>query len=327
MRKLLAFVLVCSSWAASAQPAATGPAAAYPSRPIRMIIPFPAGSAADIIARAMEPQLRELLGQSLVVDNRGGAGGNIAADLTAKSAPDGYTIMMATIGTHAINHSLYSRLTFHPVRDFTHVALVGESPNALVTTAKTQARSIQDLIALAKARPGQMNYGSSGSGTTVHLSGELFCTMTGIRMVHVPYKGATEALTGLLGGQTDLMFASLSSSIPLIKAGRLKAFGVTGAQRSPSMPELPTVAEAGNLPGFAAAAWYGVVGPAGLAKSTVATINKTTLAALDTKELKDRLFASGVEIRTSSPADFTRFIESEMVKWEKVVRISGAKVD
>jgi tripartite-type tricarboxylate transporter receptor subunit TctC len=322
LRTLTAFLpalLACVSWAAHAQP--------YPSRPVRMLIPFPAGSAADIIARAMEPQMRDLLGQSLVIDNRGGAGGNIAADLTAKSAPDGYTILMATIGTHAINHSLYSRLPFHPVRDFTHIGMVGESPNALVATPRTQAKTVQDLIALAKAKPGQLNYGSSGSGTTVHLSGELFCVMTGVRMVHVPYKGATEALTGLLGGQTDLMFASLSSAIPLIKAGRLKAFGVTGAQRSPSMPELPTVAEAANLPGFVAAAWFGIVGPAGLAKSTVATLNKATLSVLDTKEVKDRLFASGVEIRTSSPADFSRFIESEMVKWDKVVKISGAKVD
>jgi tripartite-type tricarboxylate transporter receptor subunit TctC len=292
-----------------------------------MLIPFPAGSAADIIARAMEAQMREKLGQSLVIDNRGGAGGNIAADLTAKSAPDGYTILMATIGTHAINHSLYSRLSFHPIRDFTPIARVGESPNALVTTPKVQANSIQDLIALAKAKPGQLNYGSSGAGTTVHLSGELFCVMTGIRMVHVPYKGATEALTGLLGGQTELMFASLSSALPLIKAGRLKAYGVTGAQRSPSIPELPTVAEAANLPGFNAVAWFGVVGPAGLSRPVVATLNKATLATLDTREVKDRLFGSGVEVGTSTPEEFARIIETEMVKWAKVVKASGAKVD
>ena len=177
-RCLAALLLACTSCAALAQ--------AYPARPIRVLIPFPAGSAADIIVRAMEPQMREKLGQSLVIDNRGGAGGNIAADLTAKSAPDGYTIMMATIGTHAINHSLYSRLPFHPVRDFSHIGMVGESPNALVATPRTQAKTVQDLIALAKAKPGQLNYGSSGSGSTVHLSGELFCVMTGVRMVHVP---------------------------------------------------------------------------------------------------------------------------------------------
>ncbi|HKA46142.1 MAG TPA: tripartite tricarboxylate transporter substrate binding protein [Burkholderiales bacterium] len=319
MRYCLVFFLACVSCGAPAQ--------TYPSRPIRVLIPFPAGSAADIIARAMEPQLRERLGQSLVIDNRGGAGGNIAAEMTAKSAPDGYTIMMATIGTHAINHSLYSRLPFHPVRDFTPVTLVGDSPNALVTTPRVQANSIQDLIALAKAKPGQLNYGSSGSGTTVHLSGELFSVMTGIKMVHIPYKGATEALTGLLGGQTDLMFASLSSSIPLIRSGKLKAFGVTGAQRSRSLPDLPTVAEAGNLPGFAATAWFGIVGPAGVAKPSVATLNKAALETLNTQEVKDRLFNSGVEVRSSTPEDFARLIESEMAKWAKVVKASGAKVD
>ena len=318
MRRYFAVVLFCASCAALGQH--------YPARPVRVLIPFPAGSAADIIVRAMEPQMREKLGQSLVIDNRGGAGGNIAADLTAKSAPDGYTIMMATIGTHAINHSLYSRLPFHPIRDFTPIALVGESPNALVMSPRLQVNSIQELIALAKAKPGQLNYGSSGSGTTVHLSGELFNTMTGVRIVHVPFKGATEALTGLLSGQTDFMFASLSSSILLIKSGKLKAFAVTGAQRSPSMPELPTVAEAA-LPGFAAAAWFGIVAPAGVHKSTVATLNKAALAALDTPEVKNRLFASGVEIRTSTPEDFARLIESELQKWAKVVKASGAKVD
>jgi tripartite-type tricarboxylate transporter receptor subunit TctC len=299
----------------------------YPTKPVRVIVAFAAGGFADFMGRQISLRVSDRLGQTFVIDNRGGAGGNIAAELTAKSAPDGYTIMMATIGTHAINHSLYSRLSFHPVRDFTPVALVGESPNALVTSPKVQAGSIQELIALAKSKPGQLNYGSSGAGTTVHLSGELFKTMTGIRVVHVPYKGATEALTGLLAGQTDYMFASLSSSLPLIKAGKLKAFGVTGAQRSPSIPELPTVAEAGNLPGFAAAAWFAVVAPAGLAKPVVGTLSKATLTTLETPEVKGRLFASGVEVRTSGPEELARFIVEEMKKWEKVVKESGAKVD
>ena len=318
LRQFTLLALVCVAWPAPAQQ--------YPARPIRVLIPFTAGSAADIIARAMEPTLRDKLGQSLVIDNRGGAGGNIAAELTAKSAPDGYTIMMGTIGTHAINYSLYSKLAFHPIRDFTPIALVGESPNALVINPRVPANSIQELIALAKARPGQLNYGSSGAGTTVHLSAELFSTMSGIKMVHVPFKGATEALTSLLGGQLDLMFASLSSSISLIKAGRLKAFAVTGAQRSPSIPELPTMAEAA-LPGYAAAAWFGIVGPAGVPQPIVATLNTVTLAALNTQEVKDRLFASGVEVRTSTADEFARLIESEMRKWAKVVKDSGAKVD
>ena len=301
-------------------------AQSFPTRPIRILIPFTAGSAADIIARAMEPQLREKLGQSLVIDNRGGAGGNIAAELTAKSAPDGYTLMMGTIGTHAINYSLYSKLAFHPVRDFTPVVLVGDSPNVLVINPRVPANSIQELIALAKSRPGQLNYGSSGAGTSVHLSAELFATMAGVKIVHVPFKGATEALTALLGGQLDLMFASLSSSIPLIKQGRLKAFAVTGAQRSPSMPELPTIAEAA-LPGYAAAAWYGLLGPAGMPQPVVATLAKAALATLATPEVKDRLFASGVEVRPGDSREFAKLIDAEVQKWAKVVKESGARVE
>ena len=299
----------------------------YPARPVRVLIPFTAGSAADIIARAMEPALRERLGQPLVIDNRGGAGGNIAAEMAAKATPDGHTVMMATIGTHAINYSLYSKLGFHPQRDFTPIGLVGESPNALVVNPKVPAASIQELVALAKSRPGQLNYGSSGSGTTVHLSAELFGVMTGTKMVHVPHKGAAEALSSLLGGQTDLMFASLSSSIPLIRAGRLRAFAVTGAQRSPSIPELPTVAEAANLPGYAASAWFGIVGPAGMPKAAVAALSKASLASLEDAEVKKRLFNAGVEIRTSTPEEFSRYIGSEMQKWEKVVKASGARAD
>ena len=298
----------------------------FPSRPIRILIPFTAGSAADIIARAMEPQLRERLGQPIVIDNRGGAGGNIAADLTAKSAPDGYTLMLATIGTHAINYSLYSKLPFHPVRDFTPIALIGESPNILVTSPRVAANSVKELIALARAKPGQLNYGSSGAGTSVHLSGELFNTLAGVKTVHVPFKGASEALTALLGGQVDFMFASLSSAIPQVKAGKLKAFAVTAAQRSPSIPDLPTMSEAG-LPGFVAVAWYGLAGPAGIAPPIVATLSKAALSSLSTKEVHDRMFASGVEVHPGSPEQLASLIKSEMDKWAKVVKASGAKAD
>ena len=298
----------------------------YPARAIRVFIPFTAGSAADIIARALEPQMREKLGQSLIIDNRGGAGGNIAAELTAKSAPDGYSVMMGTVGTHAINLALYSKLPYHPQRDFTPVALVGENPNILVINPYVPAKSIKELIALGKAKPGQLNYGSSGSGTTVHLSGELFATMAGIKMVHVPYKGASESLTALLGGQLDLMFASLSSSIPLVKAGRLRAFAVTGEKRSPSIPEIPTMAEAA-LPGYAATAWFGLLGPAGMPSAAVTTLSNAALAALQTQEVKDRLFASGVEVRSMPPAEFAQLIDSEIKKWAQVVKASGAKVD
>jgi tripartite-type tricarboxylate transporter receptor subunit TctC len=298
----------------------------YPSRPVRMLIPFPVGSAADIIARAMEPQMRERLGQALVIDNRGGAGGNIAAELTAKAAPDGYTVMLATIGTHAINHALYSKVGFHPVRDFTPVVYIGESPNVLVSTNRIPATTVKEFIAFVKAKPGQLNYGSSGAGTTVHLSGELFNTMAGVKTVHVPFKGAAEALTGLLGGQTDFMFASMSSVIPQVKAGKLKAYAITAAQRSPTVPDLPTMSEAA-LPGFVTVAWYGVVGPAGMPQPAVATLARVALSSLDTREVKDRLFASGVEIRPAPADEFGKLIKSEMEKWAKVVKESGARVD
>jgi len=298
----------------------------YPTRPIRMLIPFPPGSAADIIARAIEPAWRERLGQAVVIDNRGGAGGNISAELTAKSPPDGYTLMTNTIGTHAINHSLYAKVNFHPLKDFTHIMLVGDSPNAMVLHPSVPAKSVKEFIALAKARPGVLNYGSSGSGTTVHLSGVLFTVMTGVNMVHVPFKGATESLTGLLSGQTDLQFASLSSAIPLIQAGRLKALAVTSLKRSPALPDLPTVAEAA-LPGFDAVAWFGIVGPANLPPNVVSTIYKATLAALAQADVQKRLANSGVDIRTLSPEEYVKFNVIEIEKWAKVVKASGARAD
>jgi tripartite-type tricarboxylate transporter receptor subunit TctC len=319
MRFLLLTVVFASA-------AITASAQQYPARPVRVYIPFTAGSAADIIMRALEPQMREKLGQSFIIDNRGGAGGNIAAELTAKSPADGYSIMMGTVGTHAINYSLYSKLPYHPQRDFTPIALVGENPNILVINPYVPAKSIKELIALGKARPGALNYGSSGAGTSVHLSAELFSTMAGIKMVHVPYKGATEALTALLAGQLDLMFASLSSAIPLVKAGRLRAFAVTGEKRSSSIPEMPTISEAA-LPGYSASAWFGLVGPAGLPPAAVTALSNAALAALQTQEVKDRFFASGVDVRPMPADEFARLIDSEIKKWAQVVKASGARVD
>lgn len=298
----------------------------YPTRAVRMLIPFTAGSAADIIARAMEPALRERLGQALVIDNRGGAGGNIAAELTAKAPADGYTLLMSTLGIQSINPSLYSKLNYNPARDLTPVTLIGDSPNAMVLNPSVPARTIKEFIALAKSKPGMLNYGSSGAGTTVHLSGVLFSVMTGSTMIHVPYKGAAESLTALISGQTDLQFASISSAIPLIKSKRVRALGVTSAQRSPSMPELPTVAEQG-LPGYAAVAWYGIVGPANLPANVIATLNKATLASLEQKDVRERLFNSGVEVRTMGPEEFARYCASETQKWAKVVQAAGARAD
>ena len=296
----------------------------YPTRPIRMLIPFTAGSAADIIARSMEPAMRDRLGQALVMDNRGGAGGNIAAELAAKAPPDGYTLLMATIGTQAINVSLYTNLSYHPQRDFTAITLVGDSPNAMVVNPSVPVKSVKDFIALAKSKPGVLNYGSSGAGTTVHLAAELFSVMTGTKMVHVPFKGAAESLTALISGETDLQFASLSSAIPLIKSGRLRALGITSPKRSPSIPELATIAELG-LPGYEAVAWFGIVGPAKLPANMVATINKAALDSLGQQDVKTRLFNSGVDIRTMGPEEFAKYTETEIQKWAKVVKASGAR--
>lgn len=299
---------------------------AYPTRAVRMLIPFTVGSAADIIARAMEPAMRERLGQPLVIDNRGGAGGNIAAELTAKSPPDGYTIFMGTIGTQAINYSLYSKLSYHPLNSFTLIARVGESPNVLVLNPSVPAKSVKELIALAKARPGVLNYSTSGAGTSVHLSAELFNSMAGVKTVHVPFKGASEALTALLSGQTDLQFASVSSAIPFIKAGRLRGLGVTSPARIASMPDVPTIAEAG-LPGYSAVAWYGIVGPAGIPAPIAATLSKAALDTLAQPEVRTRLASSGVDANPGTPEEFRKLIEAEIPKWAKVVKDSGARAD
>lgn len=316
LRSLIFALLAGASASAAAQQ--------YPARAIRMLIPFTAGSAADIIARALEPAWRERLGQPVVIDNRGGAGGNIAAELAAKSPADGYTLLLATIGTQAINISLYTKLNYHPQKDFTPVTLVGDSPNAMVVNPVVPVKTMKDFVALAKSKPGVLNYGSSGAGTTVHLAGELFSVMTGTKMVHVPFKGAAESLTALISGETDLQFASLSSAIPLIKSGRLRALGITSPRRSPSIPELATLAEQG-LAGYEAVAWFGVVGPANLPANVVATLNKATLDSLAQQDVKTRLFNSGVEVRTMGPEEFAKYTESEIQKWAKVVKASGAR--
>lgn len=304
----------------------TASAQTYPNRAVRMLVPFTVGSAADVIARAMEPALRERLGQPLVIDNRAGAGGNIAAELTAKSPPDGYTIFMGTIGTQAINYSLYSKLNYHPLNSFSMIARVGDSPNVLVLNPGVPAKSVKELIALAKAKPGVLNYSTSGAGTSVHLSAELFNSMAGVKTVHVAYKGAAEALTALISGQTDLQFASVSSAIPMIKTGRLRGLGVTSPVRIASLPDVPTIAEAG-LPGYAAVAWYGIVGPAGIPAPIVATLSKAALDTLAQQDVKNRLAASGVEVNPGTPEEFRKLIEAEIPKWAAVVKASGAKVD
>ena len=299
---------------------------AYPTKPIRLVVPFPAGGATDILAREVAKHLTETWGQSVVVDNRPGAGGNIGSELVAKAAPDGYTLEMGTVGTHAINASLYSKMPYDHVKDFVPVILVAGVPNVLVVNPSVPVNSVQELIAYAKANPGKLNFASSGSGTSIHLSGELFKVMAGVQMTHVPYKGSAPALQDLLGGQVQLMFDNLPPSLPQIKAGKLRALAVTSATRAPALPDIPTIAESG-LPGFEASSWFGVLAPAGTSPAIVAKLNAEIAKWLASPEAKEKLAAVGANIAGGTPEDFARHIQAETAKWAKVVKESGAKVD
>jgi tripartite-type tricarboxylate transporter receptor subunit TctC len=311
---------------ALAAPALAAQAQAYPNKPIRLVCPFPPGGAVDIASRAVAHELSQILGQPVTVDNRPGAGGNIGAEITAKSPPDGYTLLMTTSGIMAINPALYSKLAFDPLKDFAPVSMVVSLNNVLVVNPSVPAKSVQDVIALAKAQPGKLTYASSGNGTSIHLSGELFKSMTGVDMLHIPYKGSSPAVTDLLGGQVNMMFDNIPSSLPHIKAGKLRALAVTGAKRSPLLPDLPTIAEAG-VPGYDSYVWFGMVAPAGTPPDVIARLNAALAKAATTPSFRDRLTEQGYDVLSSTPAQMTDSIRSEMAKWSKIVKASGAKVD
>jgi tripartite-type tricarboxylate transporter receptor subunit TctC len=289
-------------------------------------VPFPAGGTTDILAREVGQRLSLSLGQPVVIDNRPGAAGNIGSELVAKSAPDGYTLLMATVGTHAINPNLYARIPYDHVKDFAPVVLVAGVPNVLEVTPSLPVHSVADLIKLAKEKPGQINFASSGSGTSIHLSGELFKTMAGVDMTHVPYKGSAPAITDLIGGQVQVMFDNLPSSLQQIKAGKLRAIAVTSAQRAPALPDIPTIAESG-LPGFEATSWFGIVAPAGTPPTIIARINADVNQWLQSPEAKEKLLAQGAVAAGGSPEQFAAYIHTETEKWARVVKASGAKVD
>ena len=301
-------------------------AQAYPTHSIRLVVPFPAGGTTDILARAAAQKLSESLGQAVVVDNRPGAAGNIGADLVAKSAPDGYTLLMGTVGTHAINPSLYAKMPYDHVKDFVPVVLVAGVPNVLAVYPAFPVNSVAELIALAKSKPGTINFASSGSGTSIHMSGELFKSMAGVDMTHVPYKGSAPALTDLMGGQVQIMFDNLPSALPLIKAGKLRAIAVTSLKRAPALPDVPTISESG-LPGFEASSWFGVLAPAGTPSPIVAKINADVNKWLQSPEAREQLLAQGANAAGGTPEQFTAHIRAETEKWAKVVKASGAKAD
>ena len=316
-------------WATAALVAALAAGAwaqPYPTKPIRIVVPFPAGGTTDVLARAAAQKLTESLGQPVVVDNRPGAGGNIGAELVAKAAPDGYTLLMGTVGTHAINPSLYPKMPYDHVRDFVPIILVAGVPNVLVVNPSLPVNSVQELIAYAKANPGKLNFASSGNGTSIHLSAELFKTMAGVQMTHVPYKGSAPALQDLVGGQVQLMFDNLPSSLALIKASKLKALAVTSKVRAPALPDVPTMAESG-LPGFEASSWFGLLAPAGTPQPAITKVNAEIAKWLATPEAKEKLIAQGANVAGGTPEDFAQHIAAETAKWQKVVKDSGAKID
>jgi tripartite-type tricarboxylate transporter receptor subunit TctC len=310
------------------------PAAAqtgWPARPVRIIVPFAPGGTTDILARAMAPELSKAFGQQFIVENRAGAGGNLGVDVVAKSPPDGYTLVMGTVGTHAINKSLYDKLPYDPVKDFAPITLVAGVPNVMVmNTERAKAlgiNDVKDFIRYAKANPGKLNMASSGNGTSIHLAGELFKSMSGIYMLHIPYRGSGPAIMDLLGGSMDVMFDNLPSSMAQIKAGKLKAFAVTSVQRSSALPDVPTVEQAGGLKGFEASSWFGLLAPAGTPPDIVNRIQQEAAKALGTPAMKEKLQVQGAIPSGNTPAEFARFIDSEIKKWAVVVKASGAKVD
>jgi len=317
--------MLCAATSALAQIASAGSGAAYPARSIRVIVGFPPGSGADITARVIGAKAGEALAQQVIVDNRPGAASNIAAELAAKAPADGYTLFIGTVA-NTINATLYPRLPFDFARDFAPVALTTAAPNVLVVHTSVPAKSVKELIALAKSRPGQLNYASAGTGTAPHLSGELFNAMAGVRMVHIPYKGSPPAVTDLLAGEVALMFSPSSTVLPHVKTGRLRALAVTTAARLPSLPELPTVAESG-LKGYETITWFGFVAPAKTPQAIVARLNAEIVKVLALPDVRNQFAIQGIEVIGGTPEQFASYIRDEIAKWARAIKLSGAKAE
>jgi tripartite-type tricarboxylate transporter receptor subunit TctC len=296
----------------------------YPNKQIRLVVTFPTGGAPDILARIIAEKAQ--LGQTILIDNKPGAGGNIGADFVAKSAADGYTIVMGTVGTHSINGALYAKMPFDMVKDFAPVSLVASTPNLLVVNTNIPAKNVQELVAYGKANPTKLSFGSPGVGTSVHVSGELFKSMTGMPMEHVPYKGRQFAIPDLVGGQIQLMFDNMPSALPMVKEGKLRAIGQTSAKRSAAAPDIPTVAEQG-LPGFEATSWFAVFAPANTPKEIITKLSAEISRIFKLPEIQDRMKTLGLDAILSTPEELAAYQQIEIRKWAKVVKDSGAKAE
>lgn len=320
-----------SQWLAAAAllpvllvPAAQAQPAVWPTKPVKIVVTFPPGGAPDTLARLLADKWSQALGQPVTVDNKPGAGGNIGADFVAKSAPDGTTLVIGTVGTHAINPSLYTTMPYNHVRDFTPVTFLASTPNMLVVNNSVPARNVKELIELARKQP--LTFGSAGSGTSIHLSGELFNTQAGVKMQHIPYKGRAQAVPDLLGGRITMMFDNMPSALPLVKAGEIRALAVTSATRSPAAPNVPTLAESG-LPQFEATSWFALLGPAGMPRDVQLRINAETARVLALPDVKEKLATLGLDPAPGTPEALAALIQAETAKWARVVKESGAKAD
>lgn len=300
------------------------PAAPWPTKPVKIVVTFPPGGAPDTLARVLADKWGQTLGQTFTVDNKPGAGGNIGSDFVAKSPGDGTTLLIATVGTHAINPALYANMPYNNIKDFTPVSFLAATPNLLVVNNTVPAKNVKELVALAGKTP--LTFGSSGSGTSIHLSGELFNTLAGVKMQHIPYKGRAQAVPDLLGGRITMIFDNMPSALPLVKAGEVRAIAVTSATRSAAAPHIPTIAESG-LPGFEATSWFALMAPAGLPKEVLARINAETVRVMNLPDVREKLTTLGLDVAPGSPESLATLIQVETTKWAKVVKESGAKLD
>lgn len=322
MRSLLHAALACAALAAAAPAAAQ----TFPTKQLRMVVTFPTGGAPDILARTISEKLDPAWGQTMIVDNKPGAGGNIGAEFVARAPADGHTLVMGTVGTHSINGSLYAKIPYDMVRDFAPVTLIASTPNLLVVNNDIPAKNLQELIALAKAKPGTLTYGSPGIGTSVHVSGELFNSLAGVKTTHVPYKGRQMAIPDLLGGSISMMFDNMPSAIPVVREGKLRAIGVTSAKRSASAPEIPTIAEQG-LPGFEATSWFAVFAPAGTPRPVVDRLHAEIVRIFGLPDVQAKMKTLGLDPILGGPDELAKTQAAEITKWAKVIKDSGAKAE